>query len=304
MFPVMVHQQQPHQFGAAAPPVVVSTALQVHPEQQRMNQYMLAELAKIKQDNKRLNDEVLALRMENMTLNSRISAIVAPPSLQPIEFSAQPGPYQVMSKPQQELPFVEFDMRRQPPTVQSANVMFCSLLGYKTEEVLGKPWQYFIQDDFIERTVRMLQRDGGTKQMQFSQMYKDRNGRPVPAQDLHTFNRDEKGRVITDYVVVRPEGVAREGEAVTLPLFGGLQQPALSIKRPVPSIMGAGVDFGTSPLQMMDESDGEGQAVALPFEPSPSPPPPPMLGVSGEWDPGFLRSWESQPSNPPQIDGL
>jgi hypothetical protein len=131
----------------------------------------------------------------------------------------------------------------------------------------------------------MLQRDGGaggSKQMQFSQMYKDRNGRPVPAQDLHTFNRDEKGRVITDYVIVRPEGVTAEGsrDAAPLTMFGGMQQPPLSAKRPVPSIMGSGVELGTSPLQMMEESDGE------PFPSSPSPPP--MLGVSAEWDPSFL----------------
>jgi PAS domain-containing protein len=160
VFPVMARPQ----------PAEVVTAIQMHPEQQRVNQYILAEIAKIKQDNKRLNDEVLALRMENMTLNSRINMLPAIPGLQPLEYSQ--SNIQVMSKPQQELPFVEFDMRKQPPTVQSANVMFCSLLGYKTEEVLGKPWQYFIQDDFIERTVRTLQRDGGAKQMQFSQVYK------------------------------------------------------------------------------------------------------------------------------------
>ena len=103
----------------------------------------------------------------------------------------------LLFKPQQDLPFVEFDMRKQPPTVQSANVMFCSLLGYRTEEVLGKPWQYFIQDDYVERTIRMLQRDHGARQMRFGQVYKDRNGKSVPCQDLHTFNRDERGRVIT-----------------------------------------------------------------------------------------------------------
>ncbi len=284
----------------AAPAGAAGTAIQVHPEQQRVNQYILAEIAKIKKDNKRLNDEVLALRMENMTLNSRLSTIAHPPL--PLEFDSLGAPSSssssmvapFLNKPQQELPFVEFDMRKQPPTVQSANVMFCSLLGYKTEEVLGKPWQYFIQDDFIERTIRMLQRDGGaggTKQMQFSQMYKDRNGRPVPAQDLHTFNRDEKGRVITDYVIVRPEGVPEGSrDAAPLALFGGMQQPQLSAKRPVPSIMGSGVELGTSPLQMMEESDGEGPT--LPFPSSPSPPPMP-LGVSAEWDSSFLP-WDPE----------
>jgi hypothetical protein len=164
----MVHQH------AAPAQAATNSAIQLHPEQQRLNQYILAEIAKMKQDNKRLNDEVLALRMENMSLSSRITNTSQMGSLPPTIEYHQAMPYQMLSKPQQELPFVEFDMRKQPPMVQSANVMFCSLLGYKTEEVLGKPWQYFIQDEFIERTVRMLQRDDGAKQVQFSQMYKVR----------------------------------------------------------------------------------------------------------------------------------
>ncbi len=59
---------------------------------------------------------------------------------------------------------------------------------------------------YVERTIRQLQGDKGAKQMQFGQVYKDRHGRAVPCQDLHTFNRDEKNRVVSDYVVVRPEG--------------------------------------------------------------------------------------------------
>lgn len=266
----------------------VSTAITIHPDQQRMNQYILAELSKVKKDNKRLNDELLALRMENMTLHSRLESQISsgPQYGMPIRYSGsemftESGNFQV-GRPQQELPFVEFDMRRQPPTVQSANVMFCSLLGYSTEEVLGKPWQFFIQDDYVERTIRMLQRDSGdTKQVQLGQVYKDRNGRPIPCQDLHTFNRDEKGRVITDYVVVRPEGTPLGSDGKPLAMFGGLSQPSLPGMRPVPSIMGAGgepAQFGTSPLEMMDESDEFG----------PSPPPPPMLGVSGEWSPAAL----------------
>ena len=276
---------------------VDAKAIQIHPDQQRMNQYILAELAKVKKDNKRLNDELLALRMENMSLSSRIEARIQAPVSDtptyglPIRYGPQTemftssGNFTALTKPQQELPFVEFDMRRQPPTVQSANVMFCSLLGYTTEEVLGKPWQYFIQNEYVERTIRMLNRDSGsTQQVQLGQVYKDRQGRPIPCQDLHTFNRDESGRVITDYVVVRPEGTPDTGVPVTpMARFGGVSQPiSLAAKRPVPSIMGTGGDmasFGTSPLEMMDESnDGF----------SPSPPPPPMLSVSGEWSPGDL----------------
>lgn len=274
-------------------------AIQIHPEQQRINQYVLAEMAKLKRDNKRLNDEVLALRMENMQLNSRISTLptyglpieypgggpsdlLPPPSSQPI--------HNVLGKSQQELPFVEFDMRRSPPTVQSANVMFCSLLGYSTEEVLGKPWQYFIQDEYVERTIRMLQRDAGTKQMQFGQVYKDRHGRPVPAQDLHTFNRDEKGRVITDYVIVRPEGAPSTSQGAPLAFFGGVPNQQIAQKKPLPSIMGGGDLLGTSPLMMMDESGDD-----HPFADSPSPPPPPMIGVSGDWNlPGQGFMWEPE----------
>lgn len=50
-------------------------------------------------------------------------------------------------KPQQELPYVLFDMRTPTPTVLSANVSFCTMLGYAMEEVLGRPWHYFIQDE-------------------------------------------------------------------------------------------------------------------------------------------------------------
>jgi hypothetical protein len=60
--------------------------------------------------------------------------------------------------------------------------------------------------------------------------------------------------------------------------------------------MGASFDLGTSPLQMMDESDGESSSAALPFPTSPSPPPPPMLGVSAEWDSSFLP-WEPRAPN-------
>lgn len=131
---------------------------------------------------RRLNDELLVLRMENMHLTQRISSMPTyglpitypvPDEMAALPLVAQQGTFNP-SKPQQDLPFVEFDMRRTPPTVQSANVMFCSLLGYTTEEVLGKPWQYFIQDDYVERTVRMLQRDAGAKQMRFGQVYKVR----------------------------------------------------------------------------------------------------------------------------------
>jgi PAS domain-containing protein len=129
-----------------------TTTIQIHPDQQRINQYILAEMAKLKGDNKRLNDEVLLLKMENLQLSQRINTM--PSYGLPISYPQNEIPMLgqvttdvVVSKPQQELPFVEFDMRRTPPTVQSANVMFCSLLGYTTEEVLGKPWQYFIQDE-------------------------------------------------------------------------------------------------------------------------------------------------------------
>jgi len=120
----------------------------------------------------------------------------------------------------------------------------------------------------------------------------------VPAQDLHTFNRDEKGRLVGDYVIVRPEGAPLQHmNAQPMTMFGGVPQ-ALSGKRPVPSIMGGGGDFGTSPV-MMDESD---EVVNIPFHESPPPPPLGMSSVpmavaaaaatsSPDWDhPLFL--WE------------
>ncbi len=59
------------QSTAAAP--VTSTAIQIHPEQQRINQYILAEMAKLKGDNKRLNDEVLRLKV---TVDSRLLIVL------------------------------------------------------------------------------------------------------------------------------------------------------------------------------------------------------------------------------------
>lgn len=61
----------------------------------------------------------------------------------------------------------------------------------------------------------------------------------MPCQDLHTFNRDEKGRVITDYVIVKPEGAPHQGTQ-PLAMFSGQAQKTISVKRPMPSIMGNG----------------------------------------------------------------
>lgn len=157
--------------AAASAAPTMTTAIQIHPEQQRINQYILAEMAKLKGDNKRLNDEVLRLKvtpgearksasrsaadgaaqMENLQLSGRINALPAPNGL-PLAYSdggtmIAPLGNPLTVKPPQDMPYVLFDMRTPSPTVLSANVAFCNMLGYAMEEVLGRPWHHFIQDE-------------------------------------------------------------------------------------------------------------------------------------------------------------
>ncbi|PRP72966.1 GGDEF domain-containing protein, partial [Planoprotostelium fungivorum] len=143
--------------------------------QDAMNAFLLNEMKKMRQEMDRTNDEMLALRIQNMKLNNNIESIKARlPTNEPLLLTEGKG-------------MVAFDLRRHPAYVLTANDIFCQMMGYTLEEVLGKPWQKFIHPDYIERTMSILRsRDHRNPTVSFEQMWVTRQGHAFATTDSHS----------------------------------------------------------------------------------------------------------------------
>lgn len=84
--------------------------------QVNINSFLMSELRKMREEQKRLHEEILALKLQNMQLSSRVDAIV-------------PTNYIGSSSSQKGM--VVFDLLKQPAIVLTANDTFCQMLGYE-----------------------------------------------------------------------------------------------------------------------------------------------------------------------------
>ncbi|PRP81103.1 hypothetical protein PROFUN_01937, partial [Planoprotostelium fungivorum] len=122
-----------------------------------------------------MNAFLLNEMKKNMKLNNNIEPIKARlPTNEPLLLTEGKG-------------MVAFDLRRHPAYVLTANDIFCQMMGYTLEEVLGEPWQKFIHPDYIERTMSILRScDHRNPTVSFEQMWVTRQGHAFATTDSHS----------------------------------------------------------------------------------------------------------------------
>jgi len=161
--------------------------------QMTVNQYLLQEIQKLRADQMRISDELLAIKLENMRLSAQVKQL--------------PG---TLSRPSRMIPppdkasgpMVVFDLTSKPATVMTANDKFAEMLGYKTSDVLHRPWHLFIHPDFVQRTMNLLGKNTDSS-ITFDQVYKTASGEKIATRDTHNLLYDS-GRPIADIVHILP----------------------------------------------------------------------------------------------------
>jgi PAS domain S-box-containing protein len=87
-------------------------------------------------------------------------------------------------------PMVVFDLSRTPAVLMTCNTAFCSLFGYRMDQIIGMPWKKFIDPGYFDRTMSILfknSKHSDTAAFQFRQVYKNSQGASFVALDTHTF---------------------------------------------------------------------------------------------------------------------
>jgi len=154
-------------------------------DQPQINQYLLAEFRKMKQDQVRLHEELQRLKEQNESLSRNFNAL--------LKCKIKENPYQLVNpadlqSQQQGKPMVVFDLVKKTPSILTANQPFCKLFGYKMNEVIGMPWNKFIHPDHIERTMNILSNQQKLNwAIQFVQVYRNKEGHSFVTLDSHTF---------------------------------------------------------------------------------------------------------------------
>jgi hypothetical protein len=90
-----------------------------------INALVMAELKKLKDDQQRLNEELLALKIQNMKLSSKIDNFG-----NEIQHT-HPAPSPFLLSNIDQRPMVVFDLIKKPAIVLTANDAFCEMLGYE-----------------------------------------------------------------------------------------------------------------------------------------------------------------------------
>jgi hypothetical protein len=132
---VVVHRAQVLTVTPCTPSVQVMQAQ----EQNSINKLLVNELDRVKADQHRMNEELLALRLENLKLTSILRDRLEPPS-----DAAERTSQALLSSPKlqrssrgiplKDQPLVVFDLTKDEPTALAANKQFCALLGYSQAE--------------------------------------------------------------------------------------------------------------------------------------------------------------------------
>eukprot|EP01117_Protostelium_nocturnum_P014745 TRINITY_DN5642_c0_g1_i1.p1 TRINITY_DN5642_c0_g1~~TRINITY_DN5642_c0_g1_i1.p1 ORF type:complete len:402 (+),score=84.08 TRINITY_DN5642_c0_g1_i1:382-1587(+) len=209
--------------------------------QSAINLYFMGEMKRMKEEMKKLNDEMLTMRLQNMKLTSAVEELK--PSILNNDSS------QWLLPANSGCGMVVFDLRQNPPIVLTANDIFCEMLGYSLEEVLGKPWHKFIYQPYIEQTYTKfieMNRDSSSSKIVLNQVYVTKGAELFPTIDTHQLFF-AGGKPISDLVFVTlppqttPQSPVRPNIRDPLLLTGG---PAINSVPPTPIVF----DQDTQPV--------------------------------------------------------
>eukprot|EP00012_Vannella_robusta_P012156 CAMPEP_0206192788 /NCGR_PEP_ID=MMETSP0166-20121206/6165_1 /ASSEMBLY_ACC=CAM_ASM_000260 /TAXON_ID=95228 /ORGANISM="Vannella robusta, Strain DIVA3 518/3/11/1/6" /LENGTH=261 /DNA_ID=CAMNT_0053609347 /DNA_START=313 /DNA_END=1098 /DNA_ORIENTATION=- len=138
------------------------------------------------------------MKLENTKLKNKVEKLKTQTSNLVINAESSP-------KDLDDLPIVVYDLKHQPPIVQTANPIFCGMLGYTMAEVIGKPWQNFIHPDFVQRTVEALERASYNQKIQRIQCYKHKQSGYFLTNDSYHIFCDVHDKPLSAIVTIRPE---------------------------------------------------------------------------------------------------
>mmetsp|Transcript_36663 Transcript_36663/g.50445 ORF Transcript_36663/g.50445 Transcript_36663/m.50445 type:complete len:352 (-) Transcript_36663:61-1116(-) len=167
-----------------------------------MNNYILSEIRKIKEDNRRLQEELLAVKLENLKLSSMFLTDQTVPNMSTALACTRPRPRE--EEDMSEKPMVVYDLRHRPPTILTTNFQFCNLVGYSMDEIIGSPWQKYIHHDYIDRTMAFLSQRAKSPYIHIEQIYKHKDGHIFPTRDKHVLLHDPTGNLVADTVTIIP----------------------------------------------------------------------------------------------------
>ncbi|ELR23061.1 uncharacterized protein ACA1_360970 [Acanthamoeba castellanii str. Neff] len=214
-------------------------ASEISPKQNNLNIYFMKELKKLKGDQKRLDDEVLHLKLENSNLSARLKTSqwqvmrlmdyfsqmadqqpvpAFPTHAMETTASSTHNPSHIgvstaLPKGRAEQPMVVYDLSKSTATVLTANTTFCQMIGYELNEVIGMPWTEFIPPEAARRTMNtILQQKTLSSTIQLDQVYRHRTGGLFATYDTHTILFGNDGLPISDVVTLYfPESNAAGG---------------------------------------------------------------------------------------------
>jgi len=138
-----------------------------------INSFLLEEIAKLRDQQSKLCEDIISLRNSNSQLVTTLEKYTSmDPNYKP---------------PELKKAMVMFDLTKTPAVVLTANDSFCQILGYQMNEVIGAPWQKFIHPDYLKRTLDILTKTSpNDPTCMFEQMYKHKAGPMFAGCDTHT----------------------------------------------------------------------------------------------------------------------
>ena len=179
---------------------------------------MSNEIVRLTQQQRNMEEEMLALKMENMRLkemihhqpknnflelqgnNNNLSNLNNNNNMSIFD---QIDPNRALNTNYLDRIMVVYDLTKKPPIIVSATQSFCKLLGYNREDVLNQPWHKFISMDSLENTTRRL-RNNSQPILFMPQLYFRRDRLVLHSHDIHTFFFDSFDNPILDLVVLNP----------------------------------------------------------------------------------------------------
>jgi len=169
-----------------------------------INRLLMNEIKELKSDQRKLYEELRALKETNQRGNSttRTKSTTQPGTAVPSQSVETPIINQVKA-------VVIFDLTKSIPAVMNCNETFCHMLGYNQDEVIGSSWHKFVHPLYIERAFEILKphmtpranklNDG----VKFEQVYQTKSGETIRTEDTHTiFFKD--GKPETNLVTISP----------------------------------------------------------------------------------------------------
>eukprot|EP01105_Mastigella_eilhardi_P015903 TRINITY_DN3642_c0_g1_i1.p1 TRINITY_DN3642_c0_g1~~TRINITY_DN3642_c0_g1_i1.p1 ORF type:complete len:399 (+),score=107.79 TRINITY_DN3642_c0_g1_i1:164-1360(+) len=200
--------------------------------------FILRELEQMKKEQRRLQEEVTALRKHNLHLADVLgqpgtapttptadtptpvstpapspgASLASPSTLDPEGRHRQLVDWSkyVLSTSEQLSPdqaMLIFDLTAYPPLVLNASRKFFDLLGFAPEELLGATLHKILHPEFAPRTT-MLQRRNPSMPVEMEQLYLCKDGTVFRAMDTHRIFANLEGQPLLDVVSVRKPTVS------------------------------------------------------------------------------------------------